>query len=161
MGVQESWFGLLLFNSPPTSGVWSLCSVWKQSIHNICRGPHEYLMKLIRSLHLYANMVYTGVLNQDYKGIAGLYVDHSISENSCGCDLKFDRWFWLCEGVFCKAMKLMRSMLEESDQTRSIINECMVRDELLIDIEIEVQIGWEAGYAHHHSAACGTFRYPA
>jgi hypothetical protein len=58
-------------------------------------------------------------------------------------------------------MKLMQSMLEESDQMRSIINECMVRDELLIYIEIEVQIGWEAGYAHHHSAACGTFRYPA
>jgi hypothetical protein len=41
-------------------------------------------------------------------------------------------------------MKLMQSMLEESDQMRSIINECMVRDELLIYIEIEVQIGWEA-----------------
>lgn len=38
----------------------------------------------------------------------------------------------------------MQSMLEESDQMRSIINECMVRDELLIYIEIEVQIGWEA-----------------
>jgi hypothetical protein len=46
-------------------------------------------------------------------------------------------------------MKLMQCMFEKSYQMRSIINECMLRDELVSLIEIEVQISLETQYAHH------------
>jgi hypothetical protein len=39
-----------------------------------CRGPHYYLMKLINSIHIYTRMWFTWNLNQNYNGIAGLYV---------------------------------------------------------------------------------------
>jgi hypothetical protein len=47
---------------------------------------------------------------------------HFVFENSCWCDFVFGTRFWLCEDVFCKAMKLMQCMFEESDQMHSIIN---------------------------------------
>jgi hypothetical protein len=43
----------------------------------------------------------------------------------------------------------MQCMFEKSDQMHSIINECMLREELVGLIEIEVQISWETQYAHH------------
>jgi hypothetical protein len=43
----------------------------------------------------------------------------------------------------------MQCMFEESDQMRSIINECMLRDKLVSLIEMEVQISWETQYVHH------------
>ncbi len=48
-------------------------------------------------------------------------------------------------------------MFEKSDQMHSIINECMLREELVGLIEIEVQISWETQYAHHQNVIKWTF----
>ncbi len=51
----------------------------------------------------------------------------------------------------------MQCMFEKSDQMRSIINKCMLRDELVSLTEMEVQVSWETQYAHHQNAKKWTF----